>query len=90
MKLEVGTTCFDPSSFYLTMWHEVVTKKILNEKKEKCASLHGLCEYIGNPNVVIWDCHIYIHSILVLVGGGGHTILTTWGNLLSISQFFLF
>ncbi len=63
-------------------------KKYWMKRRKNCASLHGLCEYIGNPNVVTWDFHIYIHSILVLVGGGGHTILTTWGNLLSFSHFF--
>lgn len=46
-------------------------KKYWMKRRKNCASLHGLCEYIGNPNVVTWDYHIYIHSILVLVGGGG-------------------
>jgi hypothetical protein len=64
-------------------------KKSWMKRGKNCVSLHGLCEYIGNPNAVTWDSHIYIHCVLVLVAGGGHTILTTWGNLLFFSQIFL-
>jgi hypothetical protein len=35
----------------------------------------------GNPNVFVWDFHVYIHCVGLLVGGGGHTISTTWGKI---------
>jgi hypothetical protein len=40
----------------------------------------------GNPNVLAWDSHIYIHYVDILVGGGGHTISTTWGKFCSLSK----
>jgi hypothetical protein len=35
----------------------------------------------GNPIVFVWYFHVYIHCVGILVRGGRHTFLTTWGKI---------
>jgi hypothetical protein len=43
----------------------------------------------GSPVVFFWDFHVFIHCVGILVRGGGHTFLTTWGKFLVQPQIFM-